>query len=214
MGGRRLVPQEGPSSKTRISFHLAASWFSVVGTPFVDKMTLTRQKPPGDGRRRLDGSSGGGDTSQPCPDVTINGEDAVELAWGHACVPAGATEPVAVADLQCVALDAAAGLFAPHEDLATAFVWDTCVEAWYVRCETDNEDILAAGISLGLSVDALPDPAGGSITETTYPEPGGMCTDAATGEQFCPALNDADVNGDGMTNVNDVVLVVNEIFDF
>lgn len=125
MGGRRLVPQEGPSSKTRISFPLAALWFSVVGTPFVDKMTLTRQKPPGD-------------TSQPCPDVTINGEDAVELEWGHACVPAGATEPVAVADLQCVALDAAAGLFAPHDDLATAFVWDTCVGAWYVRCETDN----------------------------------------------------------------------------
>lgn len=63
-------------------------------------------------------------------------------------------------------------------------------------------------------MDALPDPASGSITETTYPEPLGMCTDAVTGEQFCPALNDADVNGDGMTNVNDVVLVVNEIFDF
>ena len=213
MGGRRLVPQQGPS-KTRISFPLAASWFSVVGGASFDKMRLTRQTPPGDGRRRLDGS-GGGDNSQPCPDITINGDAAVEVAWGHGCVPAGATEPVAVADLRCVTLDAAAGLFASHEDLATAFVWDTCVGAWYVRCETDNEDILAAGISLGLSVDApgVPDPGGG-ITETTYPEPGGMCTDAVTGEQFCPALNDADVNGDGMTNVNDVVLVVNDIFDF
>ena len=60
----------------------------------------------------------------------------------------------------------------------------------------------------------------GDLEHVTEPPEGEVCYDGADGDPFCPAVESSgsssaagDMNGDGVQNINDVILLVKEIFD-
>ena len=175
-------------------------------------------------RRRLD------DTAAPALCPLEPDDDGVLVPvidnWleGAACILEEGGDPVTVTDVACVAQAAeadgdGAAVFAPHPALAASLVWNRCTGRWYVGCATNDTALLAAGVSVAVGLGAAGASAVGDLPRTAYPPEGEVCVDG-DGGAFCPVEDGAgggaaagDLNGDGVRNVNDVVLLVHEIFE-